>query len=64
MEKDNCIFEKVMQLLQHSYDFLKVISLGEDVLSAPGIEIDLEKRLVLCDSNEIKLTTKEFDILG
>jgi DNA-binding response OmpR family regulator len=56
-------FEKIISVLNEYSDFASV-KLNEDpILSLPGLEINLNRRRVINNGQEIELTVKEYDIL-
>ena len=62
-DQDMSAFNEIMEILKKHQEF-EYINLKEiSVLSLPGLWIYLERRKVYCDSGQIELTTKEFDIL-
>lgn len=63
MEQDSSMFDEIMTALKNypNIDHLRVNE--ETVLSLPGLEINLDRRKVYCNQNEIILTVKEYEIL-
>lgn len=62
-DNESAVFDDIMNILARYPDFQKYKLKDEPVLSIPGLEIRLERRKVYNESQEINLTTKEFDIL-
>lgn len=62
-DKDTPIFDEIMRTLKHQPSFEQVRLSSEPVLSLPGLDIYPERRRIFRDSQEIYLTTKEYDLL-
>ncbi len=62
-DNENTAFADIMNMLQKYPDFRKYSLKDEVILSLPGLEIRPERRKIYSNSQEINLTTKEFDIL-
>ena len=54
-DKDNPIFEEIIQLLHHSSVFSKLSLTDNSILSVSGLELNLQQRRVYCDNQEILL---------
>lgn len=62
-DQDSSMFDEIMNALK-SYPNIEYLRLNEEsVLSLPGLEINLNRRKVYCNQNEIILTVKEYEIL-
>lgn len=62
-DQDSSMFDEIMNALK-SYLNIEYLHLSEEsVLSLPGLEINLNRRKVYCNQNEIILTVKEYEIL-
>ena len=55
--------DEILEKLKNHPDFSFLWSEHNPMLSLPGLEIDQMQRKVYCNSQEIKLTTKEYDLL-
>lgn len=62
-DNESAVFDDIMDMLQKYPNFHKYQLRDESILSLPGLEIYLERRKIYSESEEINLTTKEFDIL-
>lgn len=62
-DNENVIFDDIIKMLERYPDFQKYKLKDESILTLPGLEIRLERRKIYNHSDEIRLTTKEFDIL-
>lgn len=61
--KNSHIMDEILEKLKNHPDFSFLWSEHNPMLSLPGLEIDQMQRKVYCNSQEIKLTTKEYDLL-
>lgn len=62
-DKNIPVFEEIMRALKRHPSFEKLRLSNELVVSLPGLEIYPERKKIYRDRCEIKLTSKEFDIL-
>ena len=66
-EKDAPVYDEIMRALKRHPAFgrLRISndSMSNAALEVPGLEICLERRRVFRNQREIKLTTKEYDLL-
>lgn len=61
-ERDDSAFDEVMQILNQQPNFKQYKLKDISMLSLPGLDIYPDRRKVYRNSNEINLTTKEFEI--
>lgn len=61
-ERDDLAFDEVMQVLNQQPNFKQYKLKDISMLSLPGLDIYPDRRKVYRNSNEINLTTKEFEI--
>lgn len=61
-EQDDLAFDEVMQVLNQHSNFEQLQLKNMPMLSLPGLDIYPDCRKVYRNSNEINLTTKEFEI--
>ena len=61
-ERDDLAFDEVMQVLNQHSNFEQLHLKNMSMLSLPGLDIYPDRRKVYRNSNEISLTTKEFEI--
>lgn len=61
-ERDDSAFDEVMQILNQQPNFEQLQLKDTSMLSLPGLDIYPDRRKVYRNSNEINLTTKEFEI--
>lgn len=61
-ERDGSAFDEVMQVLNQHSNFEQLQLKNMPMLSLPGLDIYPDRRKVYRNSNEINLTTKEFEI--
>ena len=61
-ERDDLAFDEVMQVLNQHSNFEQLQLKNMPMLSLPGLDIYPDRRKVYRNSNEINLTTKEFEI--
>ncbi len=62
-EQNSTVFDDILQFLQQHSDFEKLDVKYQPILSLSGLKIDLSSRKVTCNSQEVKLTVKEYDLL-
>ncbi len=62
-DNESMVFDDIMNMLDKYPNFHKYRLKDETILSFPGFEIRPERRKIYGESQEISLTTKEFDIL-
>lgn len=62
-DRDSTAFDDMLAFLQQHPDLKKLEISSEPMLSLPGLEIYTDQRRVYCDRREIRLTTKEYDLL-
>ena len=62
-DDETSVFDEVMQVLKEQLSFESVRLCDETIITLPGLEIYLGRRKVYCDRREIKLTTKEYELL-
>ena len=55
--------DEILEKLKNHPDFSFLWSEHNPMVSLPGLEIGQMQRKVYCNSQEIKLTTKEYDLL-
>lgn len=60
---ESTLFDEIMRTIDKYPDFHRYQLKDEAVLSLPGLEICPERRKIYSESQEINLTTKEFEIL-
>lgn len=56
-------FDKIMEIMQQYPNFNHTNLSDEPVLSFPDFEINIARRKVYCNHQEVELTAKEFNIL-
>ena len=61
-ERNGSAFDEVMQVLNQHSNFEQLQLKNMPMLSLPGLDIYPDRRKVYRNSNEINLTTKEFEI--
>lgn len=61
-ERDNLAFDEIMQVLNQHSNFEQLQHRNTPMLSLSGFDIYPDRRKVYRNSNEISLTTKEFEI--
>lgn len=61
-ERNGSAFDEVMQVLNQHSNFEQLQLNNMPMLSLPGLDIYPDRRKVYRNSNEINLTTKEFEI--
>lgn len=61
-ERDDLAFDEVIQILNQHSNFEQLQLRNTPMLSLLGLDIYPDRRKVYRNSNEISLTTKEFDI--
>lgn len=61
-EPDNSAFEDILSFLSRHPDLEKWELRDEQILSFPGLEINLARRKITSNGSEILLTAKEYDI--
>ena len=61
-ERDDSAFEDILSFLSRHPDIEKWELWDEPILSLPGLEINLARRKITSDGQEISLTAKEYDI--
>lgn len=61
-ERDDLAFDEVMQVLNQHSNFEQLQLKNMSMLSLPVLDIYPDRRKVYRNSNEISLTTKEFEI--
>ena len=61
-ERDGSAFDEVMQVLNQHSNFEQPQLKNMSMLSLPGLDIYPDRRKAYRNSNEISLTTKEFEI--
>lgn len=62
LERDDLAFDEVMRVLNQHSNFEQPQLKNMSMLSLPGLDIYPDRRKVYRNSNEISLTTKEFEI--
>lgn len=62
-DNDKPIFEEAVHFFQSIAGFSKVTLLDKNILSIPGLEINLEQRTACINEQKVHLTVKEFDLL-
>ena len=62
-DQDVDIFEEIMAALKRTSNIEHLSLNDETVLSLPGLEINLDRRKVYGNQQEIEFTTKEYNIL-
>lgn len=62
-DQDSVVFDEIMATLKRYPNFDHLRLNEETVLSLPGMEINLDRRKVYCDQQELELTAKEYNIL-
>ena len=62
-DQESSVFDEVMQVLKEQLSFESVRLCDETTITLPGLEIYPERRKVCCEHREIKLTTKEYELL-
>lgn len=62
-DRDSTAFDDILSFIQQHPDFEKLEMDSEPVLSLPGLEINFSRRKVVSNNREVKLTTKEYEIL-
>ena len=61
-ERDSSAFEDILTFLSHHPDLEKWELHDEPIISLPGLEINLARRKITSNGQEISLTAKEYDI--
>lgn len=63
-DKDSTAFEDILTFLQRHPEIEKWEMNEEPVISLPGLEIYPDRRKIYRNRQEIRLTTKEYDLLS